>query len=130
MMGEDAPISNDAKSARSEPCRRGTERMEYMNRKTESMAVAAHNSAALLKLPDCVFLQENGRCSRLDRDFCTGQKCSFLTSHSKSEEGKSKWASRLSALGEHQQNEIAKKYYGGKRPWKDEPSEQKKTNKE
>ena len=101
-----------------------------MKRKMESGAIAAHNSAALLRLPDCIFLQENGRCSRLEHSFCVGETCSFLTSHLKSDEGKSKWAVRLSALSEQKQNEIAKKYYGGKRPWKDEPSEQKKTNKE
>lgn len=90
-----------------------------MKRKTESMAVAAHNSAALLSLPDCIFLQENGKCSRLSLDFCTGNTCSFLTSHNKSDEGKSKWAQRLSALSEKQQSDIAKKYYGGTKPWKD-----------
>lgn len=89
-----------------------------MRRKTESMAIAAHNSAALLTLPDCVFLQENGRCSRLDRDFCAGESCTFLTSPTKSNEGKSKWATRLSTLSERQQNEISKKYYGGTKPWK------------
>lgn len=89
-----------------------------MKRKTESIAVASHNSAALLSLPDCIFLQENGRCSRLDRNFCAGESCSFVTLRDKSDEGKSKWAKRLSALSEKQQNEIAKKYYGGTRPWK------------
>ena len=89
-----------------------------MKRKTESRAIAAHNSAALLKLPDCVFLQENGRCSRLNRNFCTGEGCSFLTSQLKSNEVKSKWATRLSTLSEQQQNRIAKKYYGGTKPWK------------
>jgi len=112
------PADRNINSARSEPCRRGTERMGEMKRKIESMAVAAHNSATLLTLPDCIFLQENGRCSRLDRDFCAGEECSFLTSHLQSDEGKSKWATRLSALSEQQQNEIAKKYYGGTKPWK------------
>ena len=80
-----------------------------MKRKIESMAVAAHNSAALLALPDCVFLQENGRCSRLNREACAGEDCSFLTTHERSDQGRYKWASRLSALSEARQSEIAKK---------------------
>ncbi len=91
-----------------------------MKRKTESMAVASHNSATLLTLPDCLFLQENGRCSRLERNLCVGEECSFLTSRLQADEGKSKWATRLSALSEQKQNEIAKKYYGGAKPWKNE----------
>ena len=88
-----------------------------MKRKTESIAVASHNSAALLTLPDCLFLQENGKCSRLDRNFCVGERCSFLTSRLQTGDEKSKWASRLSSLSEQKQNEIAKKYYGGAKPW-------------
>ena len=29
------------------------------------------------------------------------------------------WSSRLSLLSEEEQMKIARKYYGGKRPWKD-----------
>ena len=89
-----------------------------MKRKDESMAIAAHNSAALLKLPDCIFLQENGKCTRLNCDFCRGIECSFLTTHARANEGKSKWSTRLSGLSEHQQTEISKKYYGGTKPWR------------
>lgn len=89
-----------------------------MKRKTESMAVASHNSVALLSLPDCVFLQENGRCSRLTLDLCAGERCSFLIPPERSDEGRGRWARRLCALSEQQQDKIAKKYYGGKRPWK------------
>ena len=120
MMGTDAPRVRKEISARSEPLGVARKGKKPMKRKIESMAVAAHNSAALLALPDCVFLQENGRCSRLNREACAGEDCSFLTTHERSDQGRYKWASRLSALSEARQSEIAKKYYGGTKPWKNE----------
>ncbi|MGN0638858.1 MAG: hypothetical protein ACI4J0_10840 [Huintestinicola sp.] len=72
----------------------------------------------MLSLPDCRFLNEKGGCERLSFSRCTGEKCTFF-SPGKSGTDLSGWKSRLSLLSEEEQSRIAKKYYGGKRPWKD-----------
>lgn len=72
----------------------------------------------MLSLPDCRFLNEKGGCERLSIPRCTGGKCSFI-SMSSDRPDQSSWRTRLSLLSEEEQIRIAKKYYGGKRPWKD-----------
>lgn len=72
----------------------------------------------MLSLPDCRFLNEKGGCERLSIPRCTGGKCSFLYTASDSAD-MSGWRARLSLLSEEEQVRIARKYYGGKRPWKE-----------
>lgn len=71
----------------------------------------------MLSLPDCRFLNEKGGCERLSFSRCAGEKCTFLSPRTRSSD-MSSWKSRLSLLSEEEQMKIAKKYYGGKRPWK------------
>lgn len=71
----------------------------------------------MLSLPDCRFLTEKGGCERLNISRCTGDKCTFLCREADRVD-MSSWSSRLSLLSEDEQIKIAKKYYGGKRPWK------------
>lgn len=72
----------------------------------------------MLSLPDCRFLTENGTCGRLNISHCTGEKCKFLNREANHADI-NVWSSRLSLLSEEEQMKIARKYYGGKRPWKD-----------
>ncbi|MCI7767632.1 MAG: hypothetical protein MSJ26_06610 [Oscillospiraceae bacterium] len=72
----------------------------------------------LLNLPDCRFLNEKGGCGRLSIPRCRGGSCSFFSAASDSAD-LSSWRARLSLLSEEEQVRIARKYYGGKRPWKD-----------
>lgn len=72
----------------------------------------------LLHLPDCRFLNEKGGCEQLSFSRCTGEKCTFFSPEERSPD-LSGWKSRLSLLSEEEQARIARKYYGGKRPWKD-----------
>lgn len=71
----------------------------------------------LLSLPDCRFLNEKGGCERLSFSRCAGEKCTFYSPEAHSSDLSSR-RSRLSRLSEEEQLRIAKKYYGGKRPWK------------
>ena len=71
----------------------------------------------LLSLPDCRFLNEKGGCERLSFSHCTGEKCTFFSPTANNSD-LSGWKSRLSLLSEEEQSRIAKKYDGGKRPWK------------
>jgi len=66
-----------------------------------------------VRLPECRFLNENGGCDRLSRPKCIGESCTALSASQNTES----WKKRLSALSEEEQKKIAKKYYGGKRPW-------------
>lgn len=72
----------------------------------------------MLSLPDCRFLTENGTCGRLNISHCAGEKCKFLNREANHTDI-NVWSSRLSLLSEEEQMKIARKYYGGKRPWKD-----------
>lgn len=67
----------------------------------------------LISLPDCAGLLENGKCSWLNTPKCIGKQCSFH--HKKASLNKAK--ERLSSLDEPAQEHIARKYYGGCRPW-------------
>ena len=72
----------------------------------------------MLSLPDCRFLTEKFTCGRLNISHCTGENCTLL-SREASHTDINVWSSRLSLLSEEEQMKIARKYYGGKRPWKD-----------
>ena len=72
----------------------------------------------MLSLPDCRFLTEKGTCGRLNISHCAGEKCKFLNREA-SHTDINMWSSRLSLRSEEEQMKIARKYYGGKRPWKD-----------
>jgi hypothetical protein len=71
----------------------------------------------MLNLPDCRFLTEKGGCEKLNISRCSGDKCTFLSLEDDKAD-MSGWKLRLSLLSEDEQMKIAKKYYGGKRPWK------------
>lgn len=63
-------------------------------------------------------LTRKGTCGRLNISHCAGEKCKFLNREANHTDI-NVWSSRLSLLSEEEQMKIARKYYGGKRPWKD-----------
>ena len=72
-----------------------------------------YSSAELLKMPDCAGLLENGKCRWLQITECVGENCAYY--REVSSQGKAE--ARLCSLDEDTQERIAKKYYGGFRPW-------------
>lgn len=69
--------------------------------------------------PDrCVFLGADGSCEKLNQKECPVGGCSFQVLPEEEEAKRAYWAKRLSALDEARQKEIAKKYYGGGKPWR------------
>ena len=70
-------------------------------------------SAELLRLPDCGGLLENGKCRWLNVPSCLGAGCSFYQGFNSQTKSKM----RLRALDDATQERIARKYYGGTRPW-------------
>ena len=79
---------------------------------------SAGNSFEILKLPNCIYLMENGRCRELSCKKCVGANCRFCIIKDNSDLTKLKWSQRLNSLDEKKQKEISAKYYGGKMPWK------------
>jgi len=67
----------------------------------------------LTNLPDCEGLLENGKCKWLTVPKCIGAKCSYCQEAGTLD----KTYARLRSLDEVIQDRIAKKYYGGSRPW-------------
>ena len=49
---------------------------------------------------------------------CLGEKCSFYETSEEKLHSNDAWSKRMNALDSVKQTEIAKKYYGGKKPWK------------
>jgi len=74
----------------------------------------------MLNFPDCISLSERGKCERLNISTCQGKNCTFLRTYRDITEQKLRWAKRLSDLGEDDQIKIAKKYYSGTMPWRQE----------
>ena len=66
----------------------------------------------------CVFLSADGGCEKLNQKECPVGGCSFQVLPGEEEQKREYWAKRLSALDEVKQKEIAKKYYGGGKPWR------------
>ena len=64
-----------------------------------------------LRPPDSFGLLEKGPCSCLDVANCLGKKCSCYHN------SRIRAFARLRSLDEKKQEHIAKKYYGGRRPW-------------
>lgn len=71
-------------------------------------------------LPDCIHLNERGKCRFLKTENCLGDKCSFAITVQKIAEKETLCAERLCSLPEDKQVKISKKYYSGKMPWKKE----------
>lgn len=78
-------------------------------------ALTRYSNPELLKLPDCEGLLENGKCRWLDIPKCSGIKCSYYRNTCSREKAQE----RLCSLDEAMQAHIARKYYGGSRPWTD-----------
>ena len=75
--------------------------------------LARYSSAELLKMPDCAGLLESGKCRWLRVEECAGENCAYYREVS----SQAKAEARLCSLDEETQERIAKKYYGGFRPW-------------
>ena len=71
-------------------------------------------------LPDCVYLSGQGICRNLNVKTCVGEGCAFQTNSGHLQKSNEKWKNRLLALNEEKQAAIARKYYGGNMPWRDE----------
>lgn len=69
-------------------------------------------------LPDCIYLDERGKCRFLKTDTCLGKECSFVATVQSIAEKETLCAERLCSLSEEKQVRISKKYYNGKMPWK------------
>ncbi len=88
--------------------------MVAVQKKVIGMTSLERNSdTELLMLPDCAGLLENGKCKWLRVSGCLGIKCSYYQGTNSLEKAKR----RLRSLDEDTQEHIAKKYYGGYRPW-------------
>lgn len=71
----------------------------------------------LLELPNCAGLSDTGKCCWLSINSCQGHSCPFKKSRETQDNSTRAVESRLSALDEENQEKIARKYYGGNRPW-------------
>ena len=71
-----------------------------------------------LKLPDCIHLTENCKCSVLIVDDCIGEGCTFFKGTLEKSISEMNFNQRLNSLDENRQKQIANIYYGGKMPWK------------
>lgn len=73
-------------------------------------------SAKLMNTSDCAGMLENGKCRWLQIDACAGENCTYYRKAS----SQAKAEARLCSLDEETQESIAKKYYGGFRPWQED----------
>lgn len=71
----------------------------------------------LLELPNCAGLSDTGKCFWLSINSCQGYSCPFKKTRETQENSIKAVENRLSELDEENQERIARKYYGGKRPW-------------
>ena len=66
---------------------------------------------------DCFAMNENGKCTILSGGICEGTSCGFHKTEKEQGESLKKASARLRSLPESQQEDIADRYYGGKREW-------------
>lgn len=66
---------------------------------------------------DCFAMNENGKCAILSGGNCEGKSCGFHKTEKEQAESLEKASARLCSLPESQQEDIADRYYGGKREW-------------
>lgn len=76
-------------------------------------AVSRNANLEWIELPDCESLLENGRCASLRVASCAGSTCAFFQPRGTRRQADA----RLRALDEAEQERIAQRYYGGRRPW-------------
>lgn len=69
-------------------------------------------------LPDCMALTENGGCSLLKNNQCSGAGCCFVHTAEDNISAAAHWKKRLLSLSDEEQTKISKKYYGGLMPWR------------
>ena len=65
----------------------------------------------------CIYCTKRNDCSVLSVKKCLGEKCSFYETSEENLHSNDAWSKRMNALDSVKQTEIAKKYYGGKKPW-------------
>lgn len=66
---------------------------------------------------DCFGLNEKGKCTVLSGGSCEGICCGFHKTVEEHQGSIKKAQERLRNLPEHQQDDIAERYYGGVRKW-------------
>lgn len=66
---------------------------------------------------NCFGMKENGKCTVLSGGICMGTSCGFYKTREEQQESVKKANERLRKLPEHKQEDIAERYYGGKRGW-------------
>lgn len=71
-----------------------------------------------LQQPSCRYFRPGGSCT-LKRALCEGKSCRDQRPADAAAPQKPSWEMRLCALPPEKQDAIAKKYYGGKYPWRD-----------
>ncbi len=69
---------------------------------------------------DCAYCGDESTCRVLTGAVCKMQRCSFYKSAAEIDAQNKAWRQKLSALESDVQQKIAKKYYGGALPWKEE----------
>lgn len=82
--------------------------------------MSIYKSPDLSKFPDCHGLSVMGKCSRLTLFYCQGKECTFKQSQKEYSVLKQSAQKRLASLSISKQIRIAKKYYDGSMPWKEE----------
>ncbi len=81
------------------------------------MALSKFSDLDLIDKPDCAGLKENGKCSRLKQEKCSGHSCPFKMTAEEEAASRMRAMRRLSTLGEREQDVIAGKYFGGIKAW-------------
>jgi len=82
--------------------------------------MSIYKAPDLSKFPDCYGLSIMGKCSRLTLFYCQGKECAFKQSKEEYSVLKQSAQKRLASLSISKQIRIAKKYYGGSMPWKED----------
>lgn len=83
-------------------------------------AVNRMSDIEMLGYPECAGLSDNGRCRFRKIPKCVGDGCSHFTAINSQQRA----YARLCSLPESEQEQIAKKYYGGMHPWKTNASKE------
>lgn len=81
------------------------------------MALTKYTNKEMVDYPNCHALTESGKCVWLSLSACRGAGCPFMKTEEDNRNSLEHARARLASLDEATQAHIARKYYGGKRPW-------------
>lgn len=85
--------------------------------------VQTRDNYNLLNYPDCIYLSEQCKCGVLNVERCIGKGCTFCKNSSQNICSKNIWKNHLNTIPQDKQSKIARTYYGGTMPWKEQQKE-------